>query len=95
MPETVPVVEPAGRRSGDDPDDDGAQSPRRGRRRATRRPAGSTQAPPEPESIETIVADVPAAPLVEEPPAVLVEPRKRPGRRRATRSAAGPDITGD
>ena len=95
LPDTVPVVDAVDREATGTEDADGSQSPRRGRRRATRRPAGSAQASSAPEAIEAIVADVPAAPLVAEPPAVVAEPRKRPGRRRATRSTAGAGDSGD
>ncbi|MDV8000708.1 Rne/Rng family ribonuclease [Rhodococcus sp. IEGM 1408] len=76
-------------------------SGRRPRRRSTRREAGSA-APAVAEQESTAVAaatvetapveatSVEAAPLAEVPPVVVAEPRKRPARRRATRSTTAP-----
>ncbi|MGN0102273.1 MAG: Rne/Rng family ribonuclease, partial [Dietzia sp.] len=80
----------------------GTTSGRRPRRRSTRREAGAATAdaaatPPAPAPEASPPAGPPAgveaAPLAQAPTAVVAEPRKRPARRRATRSTTAP--TGD
>ena len=73
-------------------DDASGQSGRRPRRRSGRREAGAaaTDAVTQAEA-EAAAAKVEAASLAEAPTVVAAEPRKRPARRRATRSATSPE----
>ncbi|KAA0917141.1 Rne/Rng family ribonuclease [Dietzia sp. ANT_WB102] len=64
---------------------------RRPRRRSTRREAGAAGTDTAPKVAQADpVAKVEAAALPEVPPAVVAEPRKRPARRRATRTTTAP-----
>ena len=66
-------------------------SGRRPRRRATRRePGAAAPATAPPEATPVAAVDVAPAALAPEPTAVVTEPRKRPARRRATRSTTAP-----
>ncbi|MEW1937833.1 UNVERIFIED_ORG: ribonuclease E [Dietzia maris] len=64
---------------------------RRPRRRSTRREAGAAGADTAPQAAPADpVAKVEAAPLAEAPTTVVAEPRRRPARRRATRTTTAP-----
>ena len=72
-------------------DEQSDSSGRRPRRRSTRREAGAAAADaPTSESAPVATVPVEAAELAGEPPAVVAEPRRRPARRRATRSTTAP-----
>ena len=92
--ETVGSPEPAAQQSPAAQPDPTAQpetSGRRPRRRSTRRETGAAAADVvAQETAPVAVVPVEAAPLAEAPPAVVAEPRKRPARRRATRTTTAP-----
>ncbi|WP_010540451.1 Rne/Rng family ribonuclease [Dietzia alimentaria] len=66
-------------------------SGRRPRRRSTRREAGAATDTAAPDTTTAPEARVEATALAEAPTAVVAEPRKRPARRRATRSTTAPE----
>ncbi|MET3859504.1 ribonuclease E [Dietzia sp. 2505] len=88
-PAAEPAAEPTTQPATDaQPDSSG----RRPRRRSTRREAGAAAGQDTAgESAPVAAAAVEAAPLAEAPPVVVAEPRRRPARRRATRSTTAPE----
>ena len=88
--ETAEAAKPAETQTS--PDTSDTASGRRPRRRSTRRGAGAATGAAAPQaSAPAPEVKVEVAPLAEAPTAVVAEPRKRPARRRATRSTTAPE----